>query len=184
MSSWFQSSLITLQAPALFVQSQTDNIIKYSEEAATRSQDRGDWGGRGLICWWSAPQQLILPWSPSVDSPIKTQSWECKAVPQSECICAMVTASASRSFAQTHAEMQKPAVYHMHTHTHVHTAYLHTHRLTHKHPQLPAAAQHIIPLWCSQTAFPSLPVTLRWLLDSVLIWRKFLALFCLFLSAS
>lgn len=76
MSSWFQSALITLQAPALSSWCQTDSIIKCREEAATRSWDQGDGGGGGLICHWSALQQHILPWSPSVDSPIKTLGHE------------------------------------------------------------------------------------------------------------
>lgn len=46
VSSWFQSSLITLQAAAHLLLGQTDNIIKSREEVAPCSQDRGWWRGR------------------------------------------------------------------------------------------------------------------------------------------
>lgn len=99
----------------------------------------------------------------------------CEATLCPECISATTTVSGSLSPTQTHTggcqknPKNNPTLNHRRAHT---QSRWHAHAIGHKHPQLQSTVQHIIPFWCSQSAFPSSPVTLQWLFGSSLNMRK------------
>lgn len=101
----------------------------------------------------------------------------CEATLCPECISATTTVSGSLSPTQTHTggcqktPKNNPTLNHRRAHTHTQSRW-HAHTIGHKHPQLQSTVQHIIPFWCSQSAFPSSPVTLQWLFGSSLNMRK------------
>lgn len=102
----------------------------------------------------------------------------CEATLRPECISATTTVSGSLPPTQTHTggcQKKHKKTPHLttdvRTHTHTQSCW-HAHAIGHKHPQLQSTVQHIIPFWCSQSAFPSSPVTLQWLFGSSLNMRK------------